>query len=324
MIKIIYFPKIGVPQLDLPFSALRSALADQEGLVWVDLVEADNEEITKVLVNQFHFHPLAIEDCQSDGYQTPKLDDYGEYLFLIVQSLTKNGVFEDEPTRELNVFLGKNFVVTSSLKKITSVENFRKRLEKDERLYQFGSDFLFHALLDQIVDDFIPHLDHLEEEIDYLEEAVLSNPDPKTLERILRLKRYTMTLRRVIAPQREVVNRLCRDDFPMIDPHSRMYFRDIYDHLVRIYDLLDGIRDMTTSALEVYLNATSLRLNEVMKALTIVSTIFLPLSFVAGVYGMNFQYMPELGWRWGYPMVWVVFIMIVVGMLSFFKKRRWF
>jgi magnesium transporter len=324
MIKIIYFPKIGVPQLDLPFSALRSALADQEGLVWVDLVEADNEEITKVLVNQFHFHPLAIEDCQSDGYQTPKLDDYGEYLFLIVQSLTKNGVFEDEPTRELNVFLGKNFVVTSSLKKITSVENFRKRLEKDERLYQFGSDFLFHALLDQIVDDFIPHLDHLEEEIDYLEEAVLSNPDPKTLERILRLKRYTMTLRRVIAPQREVVNRLCRDDFPMIDPHSRMYFRDIYDHLVRINDLLDGIRDMTTSALEVYLNATSLRLNEVMKALTIVSTIFLPLSFVAGVYGMNFQYMPELGWRWGYPMVWVVFIMIVVGMLSFFKKRRWF
>jgi len=324
MIKIIYFPKIGVPQLDLPFSALRSALADQEGLVWVDLVEADNEEITKVLVNQFHFHPLAIEDCQSDGYQTPKLDDYGEYLFLIVQSLTKNGVFEDEPTRELNVFLGKNFVVTSSLKKITSVENFRKRLEKDERLYQFGSDFLFHALLDQIVDDFIPHLDHLEEEIDYLEEAVLSNPDPKTLERILRLKRYTMTLRRVIAPQREVVNRLCRDDFPMIDPHSRMYFRDIYDHLVRIYDLLDGIRDMTTSALEVYLNATSLRLNEVMKALTIVSTIFLPLSFVAGVYGMNFQYMPELGWRWGYSMVWVVFIMIVVGMLSFFKKRRWF
>lgn len=324
MIKIIYFPKIGAPQLDLPFSALRSALADQEGLVWVDLVEADNEEITKVLVNQFHFHPLAVEDCQSDGYQTPKLDDYGEYLFLIVQSLTKNGVFEDEPTRELNVFLGKNFVVTSSLKKITSVENFRKRLEKDERLYQFGSDFLFHALLDQIVDDFIPHLDQLEEEIDFLEEAVLSNPDPKTLERILRLKRYTMTLRRVIAPQREVVNRLCRDDFPMIDLHSRMYFRDIYDHLVRIYDLLDGIRDMTTSALEVYLNATSLRLNEVMKALTIVSTIFLPLSFVAGVYGMNFQYMPELGWRWGYPMVWVVFIMIVVGMLSFFKKRRWF
>lgn len=324
MIKIVYFPRIGAPQFDLPFSAVRSALADLDGLVWIDISEANSEELTKVLVNLFHFHPLAVEDCQSDGYQTPKLDDYGDYLFLVVQALTKDSIFEVVPTRELNVFLGKNFVVTSSLRKIHSIEIFRKRLEKDERLYQFGSDFLFHGLLDQIIDDFIPHLDQLEEEIDYLEEAVLSNPDPKILERILRLKRHTMTLRRVIVPQREVVNRLCRDDFPMIDSHSRMYFRDVYDHLVRIYDLLDGMRDMTTSALEVYLNATSLRLNEVMKALTIVSTIFLPLSFVAGVYGMNFEYMPELGWRWGYLMVWLVFIVIAVGMMTYFRKRRWF
>ncbi|MEW6502500.1 MAG: magnesium/cobalt transporter CorA [Chloroflexota bacterium] len=324
MIRIVYFPKDGAPQLDLPFSSLRSALADPEGLVWVDLVEPNLDELNRVLVNLFHFHPLAVEDCQSEGYQTPKLDDYGDYLFLIVQAVTDESSYEDSPTRELNLFLGKNYLVSSCLRKILAVDHFRKRLEKDERLYQNGSDFLCHALLDQVVDDFIPHLDQLEEEIDFLEEAVLSNPNPKTLERILRLKRYTMTLRRVIAPQREVINRLCRDDFPMIDPHSRMYFRDIYDHLVRIYDLLDGIRDMTTSALEVYLNATSLRLNEVMKALTIVSTIFLPLSFVAGIYGMNFHYMPELEWRWGYPMAWLVFILIVVGMLTFFRKRRWF
>ncbi len=324
MIRIVYFPKDGAPQLDLPFSSLRSALADTEGLVWVDLVEPNLDELNRVLVNLFHFHPLAVEDCQSEGYQTPKLDDYGDYLFLIVQAVTDESSYEDSPTRELNLFLGKNYLVSSCLRKILAVDHFRKRLEKDERLYQNGSDFLCHALLDQVVDDFIPHLDQLEEEIDFLEEAVLSNPNPKTLERILRLKRYTMTLRRVIAPQREVINRLCRDDFPMIDPHSRMYFRDIYDHLVRIYDLLDGIRDMTTSALEVYLNATSLRLNEVMKALTIVSTIFLPLSFVAGIYGMNFHYMPELEWRWGYPMALLVFILIVVGMLTFFRKRRWF
>lgn len=324
MINIVYFPKIGAPQFNLPFSALRGALADREGLVWVALEEPDEEEITRVLINQFHFHPLAIEDCQSDGYQTPKLDDYGEYLFLIVQSVTSGGFLDGDTTRELNIFLGDNYLVSSSLKKIPAVEKLRKRLERDERIYQNGSDFLCHALLDQVVDEFIPHIDQLEEEIDFLEEAVLSNPDPQTLQRILRLKRYSMNLRRVISPQREVVNRLCRDDFPMIDPHSRMYFRDVYDHLVRIFDMLDGIRDMTTSALEVYLNATSLRLNEVMKALTIVSTIFLPLSFVAGVYGMNFHYMPELGWRWGYPLVWLVFILIAIGMLSYFRKRRWF
>jgi magnesium transporter len=324
MINIVYFPKIGAPQFNLPFSALRSALADREGLVWVALEEPDEEEITRVLINQFHFHPLAVEDCQSDGYQTPKLDDYGEYLFLIVQSVTSGGFLDGDTTRELNIFLGDNYLVSSSLRKIPAVEKLRKRLERDERIYQNGSDFLCHALLDQVVDEFIPHIDQLEEEIDFLEEAVLSNPDPQTLQRILRLKRYSMNLRRVISPQREVVNRLCRDDFPMIDPHSRMYFRDVYDHLVRIFDMLDGIRDMTTSALEVYLNATSLRLNEVMKALTIVSTIFLPLSFVAGVYGMNFDYMPELGWRWGYPVVWLVFILIAIGMLSYFRKRRWF
>lgn len=324
MINIVYFPKIGVPQFNLPFSALRSALADREGLIWVALEEPDESEITRVLINQFHFHPLAVEDCQSDGYQTPKLDDYGEYLFMIVQSVTSGGFLDGDITRELNILLGDNYLVSSSLRKIPAVEKLRKRLERDERLYQNGSDFLCHALLDQVVDEFIPHIDQLEEEIDFLEEAVLSNPDPQTLQRILRLKRYSMNLRRVISPQREVVNRLCRDDFPMIDPHSRMYFRDVYDHLVRIFDMLDGIRDMTTSALEVYLNATSLRLNEVMKALTIVSTIFLPLSFVAGVYGMNFHYMPELGWRWGYPVVWLVFILIAIGMLSYFRKRRWF
>ncbi|MEW6178297.1 MAG: magnesium/cobalt transporter CorA [Chloroflexota bacterium] len=324
MISIIYFPKIGAPQFDLPFTSLRSALSDPEGLVWVDLVEPDEEEMTRVLINQFHFHPLAVEDCQSNGYQTPKLDDYGEYLFLIVQSVTSEMYLDNNFTRELNIFLGKNFVVTSALKKIPAVENLKKRLERDERLYQNGSDFLCHAILDQVVDDFIPHLDQLEEEIDQLEEVVLYKPDPRILERVLKLKHHTMNLRRVIAPQREVINRLCRDDFSMIDPYSRMYFRDIYDHLVRIYDVLDGIRDMTTSALEVYLNATSLKLNEVMKALTIVSTIFLPLSFVAGIYGMNFEYMPELTWRWGYPMVWVIFIAIAVGMITYFKKRKWF
>lgn len=324
MISIVYFPKIGAPQFNLPFSALRNALADREGLVWVALEEPNEEEITRVLVNQFHFHPLAVEDSQSDGYQTPKLDDYGEYLFLVVQTVIAGGLLDGEASRELNIFLGDNYLVSSSLRKITAVEKLRKRLERDERIYQNGSDFLCHALLDQVVDEFIPHIDQLEEEIDFLEEAVLSNPDPQTLQRILRLKRYSMNLRRVISPQREVINRLCRDDFPMIDPHSRMYFRDVYDHLVRIFDMLDGIRDMTTSTLEVYLNATSLRLNEVMKALTIVSTIFLPLSFVAGVYGMNFYYMPELDWRWGYPLVWLVFVLITIGMLRYFRKRGWF
>lgn len=324
MIRILYFPKVGAPQFNLPFSSLKSALADVEGMVWVSLEQPDDEEINKVLVNLFHFHPLAVEDCQSHGYQTPKLDDYGDYIFIIAQAINANRDFNLQPTEELNIFLGKNYVVSSFYNMMPPVERLWKRLERDERLYQNGADFLCHALLDHLVDDYIPHLDALEEEIDAMEDAVLSNPQPQTLEKILNLKHYTMSLRRVLGPQREVINRLCRDDFPMIDQHSKMYFRDIYDHLVRLYDLMDGIRDMTTSALEVYLNATSLRLNEVMKALTIVSTIFLPLSFVAGVYGMNFHFMPELSWQWGYAMVWGIFLLIFLGMVAFFKSRKWF
>jgi magnesium transporter len=313
-----------MPQFNLPLSSLRSALADADGLVWVSIEKPDEEEITKVLVNQFHFHPLAIEDCQSRGYQTPKLDDYGEYLFIIAQAISSRDINNPHPTEELNIFLGANYVVSIFHTKMLPVEKLWKRLERDERLYQNGSDFLCHALLDLLVDDYIPHLDELEEEIDIMEESVLSNPQPKILEKILDLKHYTMNLRRVVGPQRELINRLCRDDFPMIDQQSKMYFRDIYDHLVRLYDMMDSIRDMTTSALEVYLNATSLRLNEVMKALTIVSTIFLPLSFVAGIYGMNFEFMPELGWRWGYALIWGIFLMIFVGMITFFKSRKWF
>jgi len=174
------------------------------------------------------------------------------------------------------------------------------------------------------VDEHLPLIDKMEEEIDQLEDRVLARPEPQTLSRILDLKHAIMSLRRIISPQREVMNRLSRDDFRLIDRQSRIYFRDIYDHLVRIQDMTESLRDIIGGDLDIYLNSTSLRLNEVMKALTIVSTIFLPLSFVAGVYGMNFHYMPELSKTWGYPMAWGIFVLIVVGMVTFFKKRKWF
>lgn len=312
-------------QSDIPVAQFTAIIEQGQGLLWVSLEHPTPDEVNQVLGEQFHFHPLAIEDCQSTGYQTPKLDDFGDYLFIIAHALAPNDTFEDLPTNELNIFLGKNYIVSFfNAESMPPVDALWQRLPKDERLHQFGADFLCHALLDDMVDDYLPYLDRLEEEIDELENLVAERPHPDTLARILELKHYTISFRRVIAPQREVINRLSRDEFPVIDNQSRIYFRDVYDHLVRINDLVDMIRDMAASALDVYLNSTSLRLNEVMKALTIVSTIFLPLSFLAGVYGMNFQHMPELAWNWGYPLVWVVFIFIVIGMLAFFKKKGWF
>lgn len=325
MIRTIYFPKTGSPQYDLAVSALRPALADPDGLLWVSLEQPTEDEYRTILANLFHFHPLAIEDCQTKGYQTPKVDDYGTYIFIIALAIMNGQTREACRTEELDIFLGKNFVVSVfHADEMPPVSRLWQRLERDERLHNNGSDFLCHALLDYLVDDYLPHLDTLEDEIEGLEDRVLKNPEPAVLSKIIGIKHYIMTIRRVISPQREMINNLSRDEYPMIDRQSQIYFRDIYDHLVRIYDMIDVIRDMATSTLEVYLNATSVRLNEVMKALTIVSTIFLPLSFVAGIYGMNFTFMPELDWVYGYPLIWLIFILISVGMLTFFKKRGWF
>ena len=199
-----------------------------------------------------------------------------------------------------------------------------QRLQRDERIVQNVSDYLCHAILDRLVDEYFPWLDQKDETIEALEDQVLENPTTDTLSKLLESKHELMSLRRIISPQREVMNRLSRDDFTMIDLQSRMYFRDIYDLLVRLQDLSESLRDIVSGALDIYLNSTSLRLNEVMRSLTIVSTIFLPLTFVAGVYGMNFDYMPELRWHYGYLGVWIIFILIIIGMLAWFRHRKWF
>jgi magnesium transporter len=207
---------------------------------------------------------------------------------------------------------------------MSSIKTVWERLERDKRPIEHGADFLCYTILDQLVDEYMPLLDMMDEEIDVLEdEVVLKKPKPDVLERILSLKHSILSLRRIIAPQREVMNRLSRDDLAQIADQHRIYYRDIYDHLVRVHDLSESIRDVVTGALDTYLSATSNRLNEIMKALTLVSTIFLPLSFIAGIYGMNFEYFPEIHWRYGYLYVWTVFILIVGGMLWYFRRRGW-
>ena len=324
MIRIVHFPPNAAPSLNLSLHAAADAL-QQPGFLWVSLEQPTREETLSVLSGLFHFHPLAIEDCFSDGYQTPKIDDFRDYIFIIAHAVHSHQNFEELETSELNLFLGKNYLVSYFKDNTPSpTQTIWDRLERDERLYQHGSDYLCYAILDQTVDEYLPLIDHVEDEIDALEDVVLAHPTPNTLQRILQLKHAIMTIRRIISPQREVLNRLSRDEFSQIDAYSRIYFRDIYDHLVRIQDMTESLRDIVAGDLDIYLNSTSLRLNEVMKALTIVSTIFLPLSFLAGVYGMNFQYMPELSQPWAYPLVWFVFFLTASGMLWFFKKRQWF
>lgn len=327
MIHSIYFPPANAPKVEnLSLEQMQACLKEPDGLLWVSLELSGPEESASILKDTFHFHPLAIEDCATTTYQAPKVDDYGSYLFLIVHAIHSNHTTEDLETDELNIFLGPNYLVTSHLEhEMQPVEYVWKRLERDERLYSNGSDFLCHAILDKLVDDFMPIIDKMDADIELLEDQVVSTPKAETLEKILGLKHTIMSLRRIIAPQREIINRLSRDDFPMIDRQSRIYFRDIYDHLVRIQDLSESIRDIISGTMDIYLNSTSLRLNSIMKALTIVSTIFLPLSFVAGVYGMNFaKNLPDLTWGFGIYFFWGICILIAGGMLFYFKKQGWF
>ena len=327
MIESIYYStNHSAASRDLTDDEIRSATKNPDGLLWVNLCSPTLEESNHVLTDLFQFHPLAVEDCQSIGYQTPKIDDFGAYIFIIAHALPVNRAdISAENSMELNIFVADNYLVTSYNREIMPpVEDVKKRLDRDDRLIKNGPDFLCHAILDHLVDDYMPLLDELDEHLELLEDRVLEKPTPEILSELIEQKHMLMALRRIISPQREIINRLSRDDYTMIDRQSRIYYRDIYDHLVRIQDLSESLRDIVSGVMDIYLNSTSMRLNEVMKALTVVSTIFLPLSFVAGVYGMNFHYMPELAWRFGYLFVWVIFVSIFVGMLVWFKRRNWF
>ncbi len=304
---------------------IKKSLKSKKGFIWVSLESAREEEINLVLRDLFNFHPLSIEDSLSYGYQVSKVDDFIDYIFIIAHAVKSKQDFNDIETNELNIYLGKKFLITCSTEaEMNPVQKVWERVEKDFRFSKFGPDFLCHAVLDTLVDEYMPLIDQMETEIDWLEDRVLEKPTPATLERLLMLKHTIMSLRRVIAPQREMINRLARDEFSQIDQQSRYYFRDIYDHLVRIQDLADTIRDLVSGAMDIYLNSTSLRLNEVMKALTIVSTIFLPLTLIAGIFGMNFEYIPGSSLPLGFYFLCGLMALLGLFMLVYFRWRKWF
>ncbi len=325
MIRCLEFEKSTKSILEISLADISSTIEDPNKLLWVSLETATDKEINQVLDQTFHFHPLAIEDCLSFEYQTAKVDDYKDYLFIIINALKPQKDIHDLDTQEVDIFLNEHFVVSCfSAEDLPPVQKVISKLQRDSRVFTHGTDFICHALIDSIVDEYMPVIDKMEEEIEWLEDSVLEKPNPQTLAQLLALKHSIMSLRRVITPLREVINKLARDEYQQIRSQMRLYFRDIYDHVIWVLDISDTIRDIVSGAMDIYLNSTSLRLNEVMKALTIVSTIFLPLSFVTGVFGMNFRFMPWIESPIGFILVNLVFILVFGGMLVFFKHRKWF
>jgi magnesium transporter len=326
MIRVLYRHRSGTLIDDLPLTQVPAAIKDSQARVWIDLQGATPEEYRLVLDQMFRFHPLAVEDAINEVH-IPKVDDYGPYVYVVVHSFRLGDERMDIDTYELDIFLGANFLVTIHERISESVDLLWKKEYHVERGLARGTALLLYELMDRQLDRYIPLLDQFEARVEELGDLIVKSDSPfnerAVLNDILTAKSSALRLRRILLPQREVFVRLARDHYDAIPNDARIYFQDLYDHIVRLADLAESMRDLVNGTMTTHLTLSSNRLNEVMKVLTIISTIFMPLSFVAGIYGMNFHYMPELSWRWGYLMVWLIFIGISAVMLREFRRRRW-
>ncbi|MFC1948551.1 magnesium/cobalt transporter CorA [Chloroflexota bacterium] len=286
-------------ECDLNEKGVTAAFESGKGLLWVD-IEGNSEEDGRLLGQTFKFHHLAVEDCLSTDIHPPKVDNFGSYIFVIVHGINYAAESDIVDTTELSLFIGPHFVVTQHAFPFYSVEAIKRMTEEDGRPLKRGADFLAYSVMDALIDNVLPTIDKLGEFTDDIEEEAIHNPQRTTIEAILKLKRSTMRLHRVMAPQREVLNRLSRREFLIVTEEAQIFFRDVYDHLVRIEDLNQNIRDRADNALSTYMSSIANRQNETMRVLSIVAAIFMPLTLLAGIYGMNFDYMPELRWHWGY------------------------
>jgi magnesium transporter len=295
-------------------------VADPAALLWVDVVNPSVEEFDLV-AREFGFHPLAVEDAMR-RHQRPKIDEYDGYLFMIFYALD---LCDGHPCgQEIAFFIGKNYVMTVHDSDLPALSATRERWQANvANDGQRSVGFLVYVILDAIVDDYFPVIDAVAERIDALEDEIFSGNEAATQEEIFRLKRNLLDVRRIVAPERDVMNRLVRRDAPVFDPSVIVYFQDVYDHILRVTDAVDTYRDVLSSALDANLSMTSYRLNEVVKRLTSSSIILMSVTLIAGIYGMNFVYMPELSWRWGYPAALGGMALLAAVLLLIFKRIDW-
>ncbi len=320
--KVYYLNPKGTIEQNLTQEETKTAFKSGEGLLWVDISET-TEEDGRYLEETFNFHHLTIEDCVSTIIHPPKIDDFGDYLFIVVHGINHAVESEIVETAELAVFLGPNFVVSNHNSPLYCAEAVRGFVEDDGRPMRRGADFLAYTLIDYLIDNIVPTIDKMSEVAEEIEEEVINNPQQTTLAAIMKLKRSTLRIHRVLMPQRDILNRLSRGEFPVIRGETQIYYRDVYDRIVRVADLNQALRDRSDNALNTYLSSVANRQNEVMKVLSVVAAIFLPLTLVAGIYGMNFRNMPELEVPWGYFAVLGFMGIVIVSVVWWFWARRW-
>jgi magnesium transporter len=325
MIRILYSSRQNGLQMDYPLEKLKSALRNKKGLLWLDFNGEPDAACEPILRATFGFHPLAVDDALRETH-VPKVDDWGDYLYIVLNALALDPekAAANVHSDELDIFLGENYVVTHHDQPIPSLEQVWEACQRDQRHTQSGADHLLYKITDFIVAATMPIVENIDNEIDDLEDQIFDHPDSGTLSALFDLKRSLLTMRRVLTPQREVLNKLARDDYRVIDPGDRVFFRDVYDHLVRLHDINESMRDLVSGALDIYLSVVNNRLNDVMKTLTIITTVFMPISFIASFYGMNF-FEPTahlVNWTSNPAFLVTLAVIIILPLSMFFWMRR--
>ena len=290
-------------------------------VTWIDVVGLEPDTV-RAIGDRLDVHSLVLEDMLNTRAR-PKFDPFEDYVYLSLKAIDIEEPGLRLQSEQVSIIFGRGVVVSLQEAPGDVLEPVRERIRRDSRIRQLGADYLAYALMDVVVDGYYSVLERLDERGEFLEEEVLAHPTPETLRQVHDLKRSMVGFRHALWPLRELVLRVEREGTPLIDPSILIFYRDIYDHTVQMIETVESLRDVVAGMLDIYLSSVSYRLNEIIKVLTLFSTIFMPLTFIVGVYGMNFRYLPELEYRWFYPALWALMLGISVTMLLYFRRRRW-
>ncbi|KPK45322.1 MAG: magnesium transporter [Phycisphaerae bacterium SG8_4] len=292
-------------------------------VTWINIDGLHDIEMMEKLGKEFDLHPLILEDVLNTG-QRPKFEDFGKNVFIVLKMLSFNAELQVVESEQVSLIFGPNFVISFQERIGDVFEPIRERIRNNKgRIRKMKADYLAYALVDSVVDSYFTILERFGEKIESMEEELVSDPTEKTLQQIHAMKREAILLRKSVWPLREAISGLQRSESDLIGEVTSVYLRDVHDHTIQIIDTIESFRDMVSGMLDIYLSSVSNKMNSVMKVLTIIATIFIPLTFVAGIYGMNFESMPELKWKYGYGAVWIVMLTIGAIMVIYFKRRKW-
>lgn len=323
LVRVIDYDKSTLQEMELSDLQEGEKFKETDTVTWLNIYGLHDTEFIKQIGKAFDLHPLTLEDILNTG-QRPKWEDFGHYLYVVLRMFRLDAQNSRIVSEQVSLIVTSKVLMSFQESEGDIFEPVRARLHKGRgRIRTSSHDYLAYALMDAVVDHYFVVLDRIGEEIDDLEVKILDKPHPDLLKSLHALKWEAAALRKHIWPLREVIMGMSKDDSTLISDATTMFFRDVYDHIIQVIDTIESYRDLLSGLMDLYLTTVSNKMNEVMKVLTIMASLFIPLTFIAGIYGMNFEYMPELKWPWGYGAVWLVMILLAVMMLIYFKRKRW-